>query len=59
LLAVIAGVFALMSPGATLASIMGLITGFALLSGIVHLMGAFSLSRVKDDVVDQATRTAA
>jgi uncharacterized membrane protein HdeD (DUF308 family) len=58
LVAIVAGVFALMSPGATLASIMGLIALFALVSGIVHLMGAFSLSRAKDNVVDQVTRAA-
>jgi len=58
LLAIAAGVFALMSPGATLASIMGLIAGFALLSGIFHLVGAFMLSKTRDEVAGEARKTA-
>jgi uncharacterized membrane protein HdeD (DUF308 family) len=51
LVALVAGVFAIMSPGVTLASIMGLIAGFAILSGFVHLMGAYSLSSAKAEVI--------
>ncbi len=51
LVAIVAGAFAFMSPGVTLASIMGLIAGFAILSGIVHLMAAYSLSSAKSEVV--------
>ncbi|HEY2165498.1 MAG TPA: DUF308 domain-containing protein [Gemmatimonadaceae bacterium] len=51
LVALAAGVFAIMSPGVTLASIMGLIAGFAIVSGFVHLMGAYSLSSAKAEVI--------
>ena len=43
LVAIAAGVFALMSPPTTLAAIMGLIAGFALVSGTVLLIGAFRI----------------
>jgi len=43
-----AGAIALMNPPATLAAIMGLIAGFALVSGIVLIMAAFGLSSLKD-----------
>jgi hypothetical protein len=39
-----------MAPPATLAAIMGLIAGFALISGVTHLMGAFMLSSAKAEV---------
>ena len=51
-LTVIAGVFAIMAPPATLAAIIGLIAGFALVSGVVLLIGAFRLSSVKAEVVE-------
>ena len=51
-LSVVAGVFGLMNPPATLAAIMALIAGFAFVSGIVHLMGAFKLSSLKAAVED-------
>ena len=35
--------FALLSPPATLAAIMGLIAGFAIVTGIALLVGAFKL----------------
>ena len=50
IVSVLAGVFALMSPPATLAAIMGLIAGFAIVSGIVLLTGAFKLASVKQDI---------
>jgi uncharacterized membrane protein HdeD (DUF308 family) len=50
ILSVLAGVFAFMSPPVTLAAIMGLISGFAIVSGIVLLVGAFRLSSVKQEV---------
>jgi uncharacterized membrane protein HdeD (DUF308 family) len=53
-LAVLAGIFALMSPPTTLAAIMGIIAAFALISGVLHLMGAFALSSLKGDVSDAA-----
>ena len=42
-LAVVAGVFALLSPPATLAAILGLIAAYALISGIAFIAGAFML----------------
>lgn len=42
-LSFVASVFALLSPPATLAAIMGLIAGFAIVAGIALLMGAFKL----------------
>jgi uncharacterized membrane protein HdeD (DUF308 family) len=52
LLCIVAGVFAIMYPPATLATIMGLIAAFAIISGALHLMGAFALSSLKADVAD-------
>ncbi len=46
------GVLAIMNPPATLAAIMGLIAGFAVVSGVVLLIGAFKLSSVKAEVTD-------
>jgi len=40
---VAAGVFALIAPPITLAAIMGLIAGFAVLAGAVQLMAAYKL----------------
>ena len=42
-LSILAGLFALLFPPATLAAIMGVIAAFAILSGIVMLVGAFQL----------------
>ena len=42
-LSVLASVFALLSPPVTLAAIMGLIAGFAIVAGVALLMGAFKL----------------
>jgi uncharacterized membrane protein HdeD (DUF308 family) len=50
ILSIVAGVFAFMSPPATLAAIMGLIAGFAIISGGFLLIGAFRLSSVKQDI---------
>jgi uncharacterized membrane protein HdeD (DUF308 family) len=43
LLSVVASVFALLSPPATLAALMGLIAGFAIVSGVALIFGAFKL----------------
>ncbi len=40
---VVASVFALLAPPVTLAAIMGLIAGFAIVAGVALLMGAFKL----------------
>lgn len=45
-LSIAASLFALASPPATLAAIMGLIAGFSILSGLVFVMGAFKLRSV-------------
>jgi len=42
-LSLVASVFALLSPPVTLAAIMGLIAGFAIVAGVALLMGAFKL----------------
>jgi uncharacterized membrane protein HdeD (DUF308 family) len=51
IVSIVAGVFALMYPPVTLAAIMGLIAGFAILSGVVLLIAAFRLSSAKHEVV--------
>ena len=60
LVSIATGIFAFMSPPTTLAAIMGLIAGFAFVSGAVLLMGAFKLSSAKDKVTDtlRSARTA-
>lgn len=42
-LSLVAGVFALMAPPVTLAAIMGLIAGFAIVGGVVSIAGAWKL----------------
>ena len=50
IVSIVAGVFAMMSPPATLAAIMGLIAGFAVVSGVVLLIGAGKLRSAKEDI---------
>jgi uncharacterized membrane protein HdeD (DUF308 family) len=57
ILAIATGVFSLMSPPSTLAAILGLIAGFAFVSGVVLLVGAVKLSSAKSEVGD-AVRSA-
>jgi len=45
-LSILAGVFAVFAPPVTLAAIMGLIAGFALVSGVALIVGAFKLRSV-------------
>ena len=45
-LSVVAGLFALLAPPVTLAAIMGLIAGFAVVSGVAFVVGAFKLRSV-------------
>jgi len=47
ILSIGAGVLAIMNPPVTLAAIMGLIAGFALISGVLLLIAAFRLSAAK------------
>jgi uncharacterized membrane protein HdeD (DUF308 family) len=50
ILAIVAGVFAFMNPPVTLAAIMGLIAGFAIISGMFLLIGAYRLSSAKQEI---------
>jgi uncharacterized membrane protein HdeD (DUF308 family) len=50
MLGIAAGVFALLSPPTTLAALMGLIAGFAIVGGVVLLVGSYRLSSFKRDV---------
>jgi uncharacterized membrane protein HdeD (DUF308 family) len=52
IVSILAGVVAVMSPPVTLAAIMGLIAGFAIVSGLVLLVGAFRLASLRRDVAD-------
>jgi uncharacterized membrane protein HdeD (DUF308 family) len=47
---VIAGVYALVEPPATLAAIMALLSGFAIAAGLILLYGAFKLKSAQHDV---------
>jgi uncharacterized membrane protein HdeD (DUF308 family) len=50
IVAVLGGVFAFVSPPATLAALMGFIAAIAMLSGFVLLMAAYQLASFKRDV---------
>ena len=50
ILSVVAGVFCFASPSATIAVIMGVIAGFAIVGGVVQLIGAFRLSSAKSEL---------
>jgi len=56
---VIAAVYGLMSPPATLAAIMALIATFALVSGAVHVTAAFKLASAKAQLTDSLHGAAA
>lgn len=47
---IVAGAFAFVSPPATLAGLMGLLAGFAIVTGIVLLIGASRLASIKREV---------
>jgi uncharacterized membrane protein HdeD (DUF308 family) len=51
---IVASVLAFMNPPATLGAIMGLIAGFAIVSGVALLVGAYKLSTVKQWVAGAA-----
>ncbi len=53
-LSVAAGVFAILAPPITLAAIMGLIAGFAIVSGVALIMGAFKIRSVVHSATTQA-----
>ena len=52
IVSIIAGVFAFMSPPATLAAIMGFLAGFAIVIGVVLLIGAFRLTSAKQEITN-------
>ena len=58
LITIAGGVLAYMYPGVTLASLMGLIAAFALVSGIVMLVAAAKLQAVEHDVKAAMSGTA-
>jgi uncharacterized membrane protein HdeD (DUF308 family) len=57
ILSIVAGVFAFMYPPATLAAIMGFIAGFAIIAGVMLLVGAYRLSSAKQEIAN-AVRSA-
>jgi uncharacterized membrane protein HdeD (DUF308 family) len=59
-LAIVAGVLALMYPGVTLAWLLGLLAGFGIVGGIMRLVVAFRMGSVQREVkrtVGQPIRT--
>lgn len=50
IVSIIAGVLAIMSAPTTLVAIMGLLAGFAVVSGVVLLIGAFMLTSAKHEL---------
>ena len=50
ILSIIFGVLAIMNPPITLAALMGLIAGFAIVAGVVQLIAAYRLSSFKGEV---------
>lgn len=53
-LSVLAGLFAILAPPVTLAAIMGLIAGFAIVSGFTLIFGAFKVRSVVQSATSQA-----
>ena len=49
-LSIVCGMLAIMNPPVTLAALMGLIAGFAVVAGVVQLIGAYRLSAFKGEV---------
>ena len=49
---IVAGVFALLAPPATLAAIMGFIAGVALVIALTLFFGAFKLTQLKEGITD-------
>lgn len=52
IVSIVVGVLAIMNPPTTLVAIMGLIAGFAIVSGVVLLIGAFRLRSAKHEVTN-------
>jgi uncharacterized membrane protein HdeD (DUF308 family) len=47
---VVVGVLALLNPPITLAAIMGVLAAFALVTGVLNLVGAYKLASFKEDI---------
>jgi uncharacterized membrane protein HdeD (DUF308 family) len=58
-LSILVGVFAVLAPPVTLAALMGLIAGFAIVSGVLLLIGSFRLRSLKEEVEERVTRAKA
>jgi uncharacterized membrane protein HdeD (DUF308 family) len=52
IVSIVVGVLAIMNPPTTLVAIMGLIAGFAMVSGVVLLIGAFRLRSAKQELTN-------
>ncbi len=50
IVAIVGGIYAFMNPQATLAALLGLIAGFALISGVVLVVGAVRMASFQYDV---------
>jgi len=59
ILGVVAAIAAFMSPPATLGALMGLISAFAIIAGVLLLVGAYRLRHAADEVATAVHRAAA
>jgi uncharacterized membrane protein HdeD (DUF308 family) len=50
ILAIVGGIFAFMNPQATLATLLGVLAGFAIISGVVLLIGAMRMASLQSNV---------
>lgn len=57
-IAIVAGVIAFMSPQATLATLLGVLAGFAIISGVFLLIAAFRMGSVQRDIRQSVPNTA-
>jgi len=56
--AILGGLFAFMNPQATLASLLGVLAGFAIISGVLLLIGAAKMVSVEHDIRGSVPNTA-
>ena len=56
--AIVAGILAFMNPQATLATLLGVLSGFAIVSGVVLLVGAYKMISLEHDVKRTVPNTA-
>jgi uncharacterized membrane protein HdeD (DUF308 family) len=55
-LSALAGVYAIAAPPVTLVAIMGLISGFAIVGGVIFLIGFFKLNSAPARLADAVQR---